>query len=410
MIRSSQKKIDWLLCYQCILAVAAVFTFYSNLDIYLYNAVHTPSPLILVLLFGLASTPLIFSIFSRIIYFPLPLLIWCAGYISISFISFFLFLSSAAAYQEVRNRILAVIFLLLMLLIFSRYHIVQLWARRAVFVTVLMTIGNNIYEFFNPLAFGLLNDSGRPAGFYIDPNQTGYALLVGMIFSVGILRQKYRVPFVAITGIGIFSTFSRGAMLSWFVVMVIFIITSVIPRSQLLYWLVGLGIILIFAGSAFETVLNLDRLQELGLVNDNIRRRLEWAEKPSDSEDSAASRLEVAKLGWQLFTEHPLWGNGIGSTLDWNVAFSTHNMYIYYMADHGILGAFIMPLLICALTVGARGESKYIGLALAADVLLWCLFSHTVSRDRYTLIMFALMAAMNMTSQLEQKYQIGHKS
>jgi O-antigen ligase len=371
----------------------------------------SPPPSLVIAVFGIASIPLLFSAFAQLRYtIPVFLLIWSVAYILVSLFSFLLFLSSKVALKELNTRFLAVLFIMIMLLVFSRYNIVQLCTRWAVFIAVLMAALNNIYEFFNPLVFNALNETGRPAGFYINPNQSGCALILGMIFSVGLLQPRYRVPFVSLIAIGVLLTFSRGAILGWFVVVMIFIIVRVIPRSQLLYWVLGIGMIIIGLSSTGGFILNLAQLQEYGLVNQNILGRLEWAENPSGSEDSADSRLEVARLAWQMFTEHPFWGNGIGSTQEWSIEYSTHNMYLYFMADHGILGAFILPLLVYAVTRHAHGESKYIGFAFAAFILLWGLFSHDIISERYILIMFSLMAAMTKKSQLEQRFQVRYKS
>lgn len=409
MNRTLNKEVDLLLYYQCILAIGAVFTFFSKLDVYLADVGIAPAPKILVFVFGIASTPLLFSIFSRLKYFSLSLFSWCSGYILVSLLSFLLFLSSAAAHQELESRILSVLFIIIMFLVFSGYYIVHLWTRRAVCFVVLMSVFNNIYEMFNPLVFNALNKSNRPAGFYINPNESGCALILGMIFSVGMLSPRYRVPFVTIIGLGVLATFSRGAILSWFIVVIILIITRVIPRSQL-YWVIGIGMIILGLLSMFGDILNLGQMQDFGWLNENILGRVEWFQNPSTSEDSAGSRLDVAVQAWQMFAEHPLLGNGIGSTLELSVGISTHNMYLYFMADHGILGAFILPLLVYAVTLHTRAESKYVGLAFAIFVLFWGFFSHTILSDRYTLMMFSLMAAMTVMSQIEQRSQVRHKS
>lgn len=226
-----------------------------------------------------------------------------------------------------------------------------------------------------------------------------------MIFSVSLLQPIYRLPFVSIIGIGVLLTFSRGAILGWLVTVIIFTITRVLHLNKLLYWVLGVGTIIISLGSQWSEEL----LQNLSL-NQNSLERISWFQNvsTSDSEDSADSRLEVAQLAWQMFTQHPIFGNGIASTLTWNMNISTHNIYLYYMADHGFLGALILPVLVYAVIQDARGETKYIGLAFAAFILLWGLFSHNILEERYILIMFSLMAAMTAAIQLEQRFKVGN--
>jgi hypothetical protein len=77
------------------------------------------------------------------------------------------------------------------------------------------------------------------------------------------------------------------------------------------------------------------------------------------------------------------------------------------MADHGILGALLVPLLAYTMVRNARGESKFIGWSYAVLFLFWALTSHTVVEDRFILLTISLAAAMTKTSQLEQKTQVG---
>ncbi|MDF5733265.1 MAG: O-antigen ligase family protein [Rhizonema sp. PD38] len=357
----------------------------------------------------MASIPLLFSLTSRIKYLPQAFLIWCSGYIFISLLWFWLFSSPSSEFQELRNRILSVLFILIMTLIFSKSYLVLIWTRYAILVAGLLAVFNNIYEFFNPLVFSALNDTGRPAGFYVNPNTSGCALVLSMICSVSILQQRYRLPFVSTIGIGIFLTFSRGAILCWFVAVMILIITHVIPRYQLFYWGVALGVIIGLAQIG-GNVFNLDKFQEMGLLNQNVLERLREAGNTSGVEDdSARSRFEVVQLAWEMFVEHPLIGNGIGSTHQLNVGglathdISTHNMYLYFMTDHGILGILIFPLLVYAVIRHTQGEMKYISWAFAAFILLWGLFSHNIVDQRPILLSFSLMATMNEKTQLDKK-------
>ncbi|MGF1933176.1 MAG: O-antigen ligase family protein [Nostoc sp. ChiQUE02] len=403
---SINKKHNLLFYYQCALAVGAILTFFTEISSYLYTSgIFSRPPLFWIVFFGLASIPLLFS---NIKYISRSVITWCFGFIFVSLLWFVLLsIPAEIAVEELKKRILSVIFILINILIFSCNKNIHYLTRWAIFITVLMAVFNNIYEFFNPIAFNSLGTGGRSAGFYLNPNSDGAALVLGMIFSVSLLQPIYRLPFVSIIGIGVLLTFSRGAILGWLVTVIIFTITSILNLHKLLYWVLGIGTVIISFGSQWSEEI----LQNFSL-NQNSLERIAWFQNisTSDSEDSADSRLEVAQLAWELFTKHPFFGNGIGSTLTWNMEISTHNIYLYYMADHGILGAFILPLLVYAVTQHAHGETKYIGLAFAAFILLWGLFSHNVLEERYILIMFSLIAAMTAASQLEQRFKVGNSS
>ncbi|MEH2107242.1 O-antigen ligase family protein [Nostoc sp.] len=406
MNQSLNKKFNFLFYYQCTLAVGSILIFFTEISSYLYTSgIFSQPPLFWIVSFGIASIPLLFL---QIKYLPRSVISWCFGFIFVSLLWFVLLsIPGEIAVEELRKRILSVIFIVIMILIFSWNKNIHYWIRWAIFITVLIAVFNNIYEFFNPIAFNSLGTGGRSAGFYLNPNSDGAALVLGMIFSVSLLQPIYRLPFISIIGIGVLLTFSRGAILGWVVTIIIFTITRVLNLQKLLYWVLAIVTIIITLGSRWSEEI----LQDLSF-NQNSLERIAWFQNisSSDSEDSADSRLEVAQLAWQMFTEHPFFGNGIGSTLTWNMEISTHNIYLYYMADHGILGALILPLLVYAVTQHAQGETKYIGLAFAAFILLWGLFSHNVLEERYILIIFSLMAAMTAVSQLEQKFQLENKS
>ncbi|MBC1237708.1 O-antigen ligase [Nostoc sp. 2RC] len=405
MNQSINIKFDLLFYYQCALAIAAILAFFTDINSYLYTSgIVSQPPLFWILGFAVASIPLIFS---RDKYIPTSLILWCFGFIFVSLLWFVLFPGSGElAFEELRKRLLAVIFLIAMAFIFSRNPTIHYLTRWAIFLAVLITVFNSIYEFFNPAAFNALGNGGRVTGFYLNPNSNGCALILGMIFSVSILQPIYRLPFVYLVGIGVFLTFSRGAILGWLITVIIFTVAGVLHFNKILYWILGIGTFIISLGSQWwqELLQNLD-------LNANSLERIAWFQNisTSDSEDSADSRLEVAQLAWQMFMKHPFFGNGIGSTLTWNVEISTHNIYLYYMADHGIIGVLILPVLVYGAIRHARGETKYIGLAFAVFILLWGLFSHNVLEERYILILFSLMAGMTEGSKLDQKLKLEYQ-
>jgi O-antigen ligase len=419
MSKDSNQKPKFWFYYQATLAIGSVLVFFTFIDVYFFGIGKLPAPVVSISLFiGAGFLLLVFTRFAILKYMPSELIIWCAGYLAISLFSFQVAVSFYAeypfvdeAFPEVRIRILSEAFLIIMYLIFAKYPKIQNLTRVAICLAVLLAVFNNIREVSDPLAFQGLNGSGRAAGYFIDPNRAGCALMLGMIFGMGIIPRQLRIPFALLVIFGIFLTFSRGAILGWFIVMAIFIQSGVIPRKQVLFWVVGITTIILVLGPVLSN-LDLNELQRLGLIKvdiKNITGRLEWFQNPvANRDDSGDSRLEVVITAWNMFVEHPILGNGIASTKNLNNwGISTHNMYLLFLTEHGILGIFILPLLVYAVTWNSRGESKHIALAFSAFILLWGLFSHNIVEDRSILIIFSLMAAMNVTSRLEQKSKQG---
>ncbi|MEH1829418.1 MAG: O-antigen ligase family protein [Nostoc sp.] len=407
MITVSQKKTNLLIYYQCWLAIVAVSIFFTNLDVYWQTTGILPlEPLHWIILLIGASTPIIFSFSSRKKFLSKSLLRWCVGYFVISLFYFWLFSSTPEAFQELRVRVLSIIFLLLALIIFSKYYVVQKVTRYAIIIAGLLATVINIYEFFNPLVFIAVNETGRAAGFYMNPNTSGSALVLSLIFGVDLLKPKYRAFFALLIGVGVFITFSRGSLIGWLIVMIILISRNIIPRQQFFLWFVVLATIVTAVVGITGNSLSLESLQDTGLINNNVVGRLQEFGSPSNTDDDAAlARIEVVKLAWHMFSEHPFIGNGIGSTSSLNVGalsthdISTHNMYLYFMADHGILGAFIYPLLIYAVTHPYQENNKYIIWVFMAFYLIWGFFNHNIVVQRFYLMTFSLMATMNQTTQ-----------
>ena len=108
----------------------------------------------------------------------------------------------------------------------------------------------------------------------------------------------------------------------------------------------------------------------------------------------------------EMFGERPFAGHGTGATVIWNEPESTHNIYARQLAEYGLFGAWLAPLL---LVLGLRavmssehqdGDAgdepirRAVGFAFMLFVALWGLFSHNVLDDPFVLIGLALIAAV----------------
>jgi O-Antigen ligase len=385
--------------YQYILSIAAAFLFFSDLPDYLHSASIIPVlPLAWIAVFAVLAIPFLKKAAS----IPTPLLIWMIFYIFISILSLMTVSADEISFTDFRAKVLSVLFIVLMYTIFqqkSTNHI-----KYTILAVVLMSVGNNIVELLNPRIFTEIN-VGRPAGFYVDPNKTGCALMLGMLLSISIVKKPYRWILVLIAGVGIMATFSRGAILGWVICTVFLIVGRVLSeqRRKIILPAVIL-VVLLVSLNPLKTLTDYFKGDTSGASWD-IVNRLEEFQNPSLSEDSAMSRQGVAAGAWLMFGNRPFWGNGLASTRKWMIAdVSTHNMYLYYMADHGILGVIFLPGAILAVVYRNQGEQKTILLCFATFLTLWGLFSHEVLAERYTLSSFALLAAMNTNQKWYLKY------
>jgi hypothetical protein len=385
--------------YQRVISVFATFFFFSDIPDYLFAAPLLPViPLIWIYVFFVLSLPFIHKVRT----IPKPLLMWMGFYLMISTLSLMTVSSDEVSFFDFRAKVLSVLFIALMYAIYQQKSLDHV--KYTILVVVLMTIGNNIFELLNPRIFTDLN-VGRPAGFYIDPNKTGCALMLGMLFSLDIIKKSYRGIFVVIVGVGIMATFSRGAIIGWVLCIAILIVGRVLSDRRRKIMLPALALILILiAVNPLQTLTDYFKGTSTAGSNYDIVNRLEEFQNPSLKEDSAMSRQAVATGAWLMFGSRPLWGNGLGSTRKWMFEVSTHNMYLYYMADHGILGVIFLPGAIFAVIYRNKGEHGAIVICFAIFVSLWGLFSHEVLAERYTLSIFALLAALDTNQKWYLKY------
>ncbi|MBF2064064.1 MAG: O-antigen ligase family protein [Calothrix sp. C42_A2020_038] len=401
---SSQKSNNLILYYQCFLALVIVGVFFTAGDIYWFDSGYIPPPYIIVLAVGIASLPLIPSFFSyNYKYFPFELLKWCIFYIIFSLISYLLTIKNDLVDQELDDRILVVIFLCVTSFIFSGKDIVIKVTRISFIVVVFWNIYTYILELFNPEIWHTLttfNPTGRPAGFYADPNKAACVLINALIFSIGLLPPKHRLTFYFIVFFGVLMTLSRGGTICMIVLLALFFVKKIIPRQQLtlIFTIVLLlAINFTFLGDFLE-----NKAVELGVINYDIQTRIATFTNPASRQASDdTSRLDVVVSSWEKIIAQPLFGHGFGYVKTWGDILP-HNIYLSYMLEHGLLGFFILPWLMIAIQHNAEGEAKNLGFLLATFTFIWAIFSNTIVYDRETLTTFSLMAVMSQKSHIKQ--------
>lgn len=395
-VRANQKNI-FLDRYQYLLSIAATFLFFSELPNYLWAAPLIPlNPLFWIILLFILSIPFLKNIKNT----PKLLLLWMAIYLGISTLSLLTVSSDDISFTDYRSKVLACLFILVMCALYQQKSLTHI--KYTIIIVVFLSIGNNLFELFHPRFFSELN-VGRPAGFYIDPNQAGCEILLGMIVGMETIAKRYRWLFMTIVAVGVFATFSRGAIIGWVICAIIFIFGKVFSNRRLK------ATILMVLAIAFIAALN--PLQNLADYfrgdpdNWDIVNRLEDFQNPTEKEDSATERKLVAAGGWMMFGNHPFWGNGLASTRKWDIAeVSTHNVYLYNMADNGIIGLIFLPGAILGLTIGNQGEKKVYIISFAIFIGIWGCFSQEVLAERATLTIFSIFAAMNVNQKWYLKY------
>src|ERR1700693_2132120 len=387
--------------YQMFVAGTIFAIFFTNLPLFLFLTGILPiRPVVWVLVIGVSSLPIVFLKEHKLTQSSIMVIIWCFAFLLISIAWFFPSTQSSIALQELETRVRAVLFLIITMFILGQED-AQTWARRVILIAVLLAVITNLYEVLDPYFFVQEDNEffklGRSAGFYINPNGAASAIFIGMIFSIGILREKYRVPFSLFCLLGILTTVSRAGILMWIIVNIICLKQGLIKPKMLFRTIVFLFIITIFT-IPFWADLERVYADQIAISAESFER-IFISSDSLDTDLSANERNDVLRLGWKMFLESPLIGNGIASTLEWEYRSSTHNMYLTFMVDHGFIGVLILPFLVYVLTWHARGEAKLIAISFSITILIFAFFNHNSIDGHLYLLSYSLMAAMSETSQ-----------
>ena len=383
--------------YSKLLVIMVVAMFFGNVPNYVQLTLTDPpdsAPMFWVMGVGLLALPLLATQGVRSDILKSPLTLWCFGYAWIAMAGFLLSSQSDITFQEVRWRFLTITQLILFMVLFANVELARL-AKQTLAAVVLFGVAVNIYELFVPLSTSLV--LGRSAGLYMNPNQAGQALVMGLIFSLSVLSAWFRVPFILLTGIGVFTTFSRSAILQWVIIVVIFMLMR---RVRLRDFFLPVGVSLLFVALLLLPRWDqlLTTLESSGVINKNVEERLDWFMDPTGiSDDSSWERAYLAKEAWNKTAQHPFIGSGTGSSRE--VAVGAHNQYLMFMQDHGLLGAAILPLLILAVTWVARGEARNLAILFGCSVMFQGFFSHDILNQSEVLMLFSLMAVISSTSR-----------
>ena len=269
----------------------------------------------------------------------------------------------------------AIGFLLCCTMIFDDPSVLQI-TKRAVAIATLVGVVFNIYDFMFPGFFSYY--PGRSAGLYVNPNVSGISLVFGCVIGLSAIRRPWwREVFVAVIFIGVLVTFSRESILAFGIVV---IGVSLAGRLSLRSLAVAGGI-----GVALFVAFNMGN----NFLSEKIASSDQWSRLTSHSlDESASGRATLANEALDVFEEAPLLGQGFGTGFYWNNELGSHNFYLSLLADHGIIGIFLIPTLL--LSIGRKSWDFY---AFAGAFLVYCLFSHNVLDEGACLISLAIQAA-----------------
>jgi len=408
----NQPKATFITYYQGFLAIAAILVFFTRSDVYLSNHHGFPIPLVWIIGFLAASFPLWMSLLSRLKDLSRPLIIWSGFYIAASLTSI-LIQPVLPKQQYLEDQYRTILFLILMLGIFAYHPLVAKWTKLTVLFVTLLNIVSYLYEFLNPLAFYIEQRAhGRSSGVYEDSNAAGIALVVGMIYTMDLIKPKYRLFYALLIFVGLAPTFSRGAIAGWVLVMGFLIFKSTIPRYQMPLLAVFFVVMISILSTQIGQLKYLKSSDGKPLFSEDSLARVEFLINPlGQKDDSKASREGYVVISWKKFARHPFLGNGLGSgeighgLSATGVPMRSHNTYLDQMVEFGFLGALFFPSLLLVSIWQAEGEFKNQAIAFMIFLSAQGFFSHTLMNEFCSLIFYAIMANLSIHSKIQNSSQ-----
>lgn len=382
---------SWACSWQRLVVVALVLIIYSNLPRFLFDrGIGGIPPALVTLSFSAAVFPLLLMRASTGRILRSPLMLWGIAYLCLVQSSFFWGDQSEVAVGGVFRAWLSVASLMVFRLALDGEGATAL-ARRAVVVVTLLAVGINLFEVLHPGVFS--NFPGRSAGLYMNPNISGSAIVYGLVLGLEAIPPRARPWYALVTGLGVLATLSRTAIIVWTLVTGVLFLSGALRATWRTYLAGAAIILLIFVALPSGTVARGFALVEF-LGGGKVGRLGIGGTDQFLGGASVASRSEVAREAWRLFQDRPLLGHGPGATREMGEDQSTHNMYLKFLAEQGLLGFLLYPGALIAALWGIPRSRRAFTVAFSLAWMLYGLVSHNEFELPHIVLALALAAAI----------------
>lgn len=295
--------------------------------------------------------------------------------------------SSPEAEDLLRSKLFAALFILIFPYVFSDLRMKRAFSLGCGALACLGA-GLNLFD----LVTGTFSTTaGRAAGFYLNPNIAGFMIPCLGLMAMPALSRWWRYLVWAAVVIGTVVTFSRAAYLFLMVATIGLTWLGYLGSRKHRYLFPGLAL---SAAAAFVLALSTGALYSVVAIsplgahlNENAIQRLGGGEQSALENDSTSQRAELVTTALTHFAASPLIGSGFNATNEWELDQSTHNIYLLFMVEGGLIGLGVYLLLIGYLTFRARD----VGVLIALLVLLQGVFNHNLLDDLQQSLVFAAL-------------------
>lgn len=314
------------------------------------------------------------------------LFLWAICFFSLVSISYIFSTQSKVANLAIINTVEIVSLMLLFILLLQEKSGIKL-AYIALIPAVMIAVFMNHIDFFSLLNIELSNVPGRAAGLYRNANISGKLTVFGMVLSVFYIPKKIRFIYCVFIATGVVLTFSRSAIMLWGIAVTLLAWFNVfaLPRKISIGIIAGVFMVLLASLLSGGWVDYFEKAGVKKYLSENAKNRI-GGSFFGQKDISTKSRIYVAKKGLEKFLESPLYGHGLASSLERRIAASTHNMYLRYGLEQGILGVLLILWLIRILWK----SSDYVGKIIATLFFCSSFFSHNNLDQPAMVIILAL--------------------
>lgn len=383
--------------YQNVLAIAIVFIFFTNVPLFLNEITDTYIAGTINVLLLVAIVPFILLRLRDSFGFLRTELAWWALYVTAMYGYNVLrvtqgefILLDAELIDEVNRFQRQALMIGIMVVVYLSDP--RVFTRCLILVAPLIPLAI-IISFFAPELLGLkVENSGRAAGMYKNPNLASEALLVTLLLIHLNIRRAWLLIIYAFVGVAVILTFSRSGIAGWILLGMYLIYRGQLPRKFLLIPLVvalSYSTLLLKAEGFLFDAMDGNELRVTRLI-DRLTFFSEIGSEDAFDDSSGESRANVALNTLGAVIEQPIAGHVLGPRAEFGV--EAHNLPLEYWYTFGVTG-LIAWLWMCRILFKSGLRQGLVFANPFLLVFLWLsMFNHQQFTQMFWWVLFAMVA------------------
>ena len=264
----------------------------------------------------------------------------------------------------------------------------------------------------------VIRDPNRALGFFGNPNETGFQANLTLVIVIAyylLNKAKKSIIYLPLMGLciyGAFSSFSKSAIVSCAVIIILILFFSIKQIFQLNFKSRFIYVIGIFV--FITTFLIVPRVEgyyeELSLAQQKrIKGTIDLAIKGEFNTRTTSSRSNVFEDAFEIIKRKPIFGNGlytfsIGGSFASSPTHGVHNVYLKLLGEGGVFALlifliFIIYFLLKAITL----RSLELQFLCVSTMIAFCLFAfgtHGALYNKFSIAFLGVVSAITSSKEL----------